>query len=342
MRRISLHTDKKVTPIPMISTDIAAAERTIQTEIHGLNDLINTIDESFSNAVQTIQDMKDADNGRLIVTGMGKSGHVGMKLAATFSSTGTPASFVHPGEASHGDLGMITNNDVVLALSNSGEAPELSDIIAYTKRFSIPLIAITSNSKSTLGANANICLRLPKSAEACPNGLAPTTSTTMTMAMGDALAVALIDRMGLTADQFKMFHPGGKLGKKLLPISELMDKGDQMPFVKPTDTMDQVLITMTEINKGCVIVSIDKKNAMGLITDGDLKRHMAPDLLGKTADIIMTGNPKTINENTLAVEAVEIMLHHYGQPITSLLVVNEHGDLTGLIRMQSLLAAGVV
>jgi len=326
----------------MTNSDIQSAKNTIQAEINGLSQLASGIDNNFAKAIETIQTMKDAHNGRLIITGMGKSGHVGMKLAATFASTGTPASFVHPGEASHGDLGMITDNDVVMAISNSGEAPELSDIIAYTRRFSIPLIGITSNAQSTLGKHSDIILLLPKAAEACPNGLAPTTSTTMTMAIGDAVAIALLERMGMTSDDFKVFHPGGKLGKKLLPISDLMDKGDELPFVKPTDTMDSVLITLTETNKGCVIVSNDNHTALGLITDGDLKRHMAADLLTKQAQAVMTDNPKTIADTTLAVEAVEIMLNKYGQPITSLLAVDANGDLTGLIRMQTLLAAGVV
>jgi arabinose-5-phosphate isomerase len=326
----------------MTDKDIQSAQKTIQAEINGLTQMANAIDSEFTNAVETIQTMKDAHNGRLIITGMGKSGHIGMKLAATFASTGTPASFVHPGEASHGDLGMITENDVVMAISNSGEAPELSDIIAYTRRFSIPLIAITSNADSTLGQHSDIVLLLPRAPEACPNGFAPTTSTTMTIAMGDAVAIALLERMGMTSDEFKVFHPGGKLGKKLLPISELMDKGRDLPFVKPNDTMDSVLIQMTETNKGCVIVSNDNKSALGLITDGDLKRHMAADLLTKQANVVMTATPKTISDKTLAVEAVEIMLNKYGQPITSLLAVDTDGNLTGLIRMQTLLAAGVV
>lgn len=327
---------------PSDMNDIQSAQNTIQTEIDGLQQLAKMIDGAFTRAVETIQTMKDARNGRLIVTGIGKSGHVGMKLAATFSSTGTPCSFVHPGEASHGDLGMITENDVVLAISNSGEAPELADIIAYTRRFRIPLIAITSGGESTLGKHSDICLLLPKAKEACPNGLAPTTSTTMTMAMGDAVAVALLERMGMTAEQFKIFHPGGKLGKKLLPISELMDRHADLPFVHPEDTMDSVLLTMTETNLGCVIVSADKKSVAGIITDGDLKRHMNPDLLQRQAQIVMTQNPKTILQTTLAVEAVDVMLNKYSQPITSLLVTDGDGTLTGLIRLQTLLAAGVV
>lgn len=323
-------------------TDIDSAKRTIQAEINGLKQLLDTIDGTFSDAVAKIQTMKEAGRGRLIITGMGKSGHVGMKLAATFASTGTPSYFVHPGEASHGDLGMITEHDIVVAISNSGEAPELADMIAYTKRFGIPLIAITSNRDSTLGKHATYGLLLPKSPEACPNGLAPTTSTTMTMAMGDAMAIALLERKGMTADQFKVFHPGGKLGKKLLPIADLMDKVTDLPFVHPTDTMDKVLIVLTEKNMGCVIVSNNQKTPMGIITDGDLKRHMGADLLTREAQIVMTQNPKTIADRTLAVEAVDIMLNKYKQPITSLIAVDDDGTMTGMIRLQTLLAAGVI
>lgn len=325
-----------------MSETIESAKKTIQAEIDGLQKLHASIDDEFVRVVDAIQESKESGRGRLIITGMGKSGHVGMKLAATFASTGTPCSFVHPGEASHGDLGMITENDVVMAISNSGEAPELSDIIAYTRRFSIPLIALTSNAASTLGKHSDMLLLLPKSAEACPNGLAPTTSTTMTMAMGDAVAIALLEKMGMTSEQFKIFHPGGKLGKKLLPISELMDKGDSLPFVTPETTMDKALIVMTETNMGCLIISKNRKDVMGIITDGDLKRHMNNDLLTREAQSIMTANPKTIADDTLAVEAVEIMLNRYGQPITSLIAVDKNGGMTGLIRLQTLLAAGVV
>lgn len=321
--------------------DIQVAKDTLTTEIDGLNQLIKTIDSSFEEAVKTIQTMKDIGKGRLIITGMGKSGHIGQKMAATFASTGTPSYFVHPGEASHGDLGMITDNDVVIAISNSGGAPELSDIIAYTRRFSIPLIAITSKADSVLGKHSDICLLLPQAAEACPNGLAPTTSTTMTIAMGDCIAMALLARMGLTSDDFKKWHPGGKLGQKLLPISELMDKHGEIPFVKPTDTMDQVIIALTEKNLGCVVVSDNQKTASGLITDGDLKRHMGADFLTREAQIVMTQNPKTIHQDILAGVAIDIMLHKYQSPITSLLVVNDADELVGMLRLQTLLSAGV-
>jgi len=324
-----------------MTNDIQTAKDTLETEIIGLRKLAENIEESFVNAVETIQTMKDHGKGRLIVTGMGKSGHIGQKMAATFASTGTPSYFVHPGEASHGDLGMITQNDVVIAISNSGGAPELGDIIAYTRRFSIPLVALTSKADSNLGKHADIVLLLPQADEACPNGLAPTTSTTMTIAMGDCLAMALLARQGLSSEDFKVWHPGGKLGSKLMPISEIMDPLDALPFVAPTDTMDQVILTLTEHNVGCVIVSPNQKTVDGLITDGDLKRHMGPDFLTREAQIVMTQNPKTISGDVLAGAAIEIMLHKYKSPITSLLVVDDKGDLIGMLRLQALLAAGV-
>lgn len=334
-------TAKIVNNKTMPYNDIETARKTLATEIAGLEQMKALLDGSFEQAVTIIQTMKDRKNGRLIVTGMGKSGHIGQKMAATFASTGTPAYFVHPGEASHGDLGMITENDVVIAISNSGGAPELGDIITYTRRFSIPLIGITSKEDSNLGKHSDICLLLPQAKEACPNGLAPTTSTTMTIAMGDCLAMALLARQGLTSDDFKIWHPGGKIGSKLLPISELMDRRENLPFVKPTDTMDHVILVLTEKNMGCVVVSSDHETADGIITDGDLKRHMAADFLTKQASVIMTENPKTIEGDTLAGEAIEIMLRRYGSPITSLLVVNSEGDLIGMLRLQILLSAGV-
>ena len=325
----------------MYNQDIETARKTIETEMAGLSSLMNNITDDFVKAVETIQAMKDKGRGRLIITGMGKSGHIGQKMAATFASTGTPSYFVHPAEASHGDLGMITNHDVVIAISNSGGAPELGDIIAYTRRFKIPLIAITSKADSNLGQHADINLLLPQAAEACPNGLAPTTSTTLTVVMGDCLAMALLARMGLTSDDFKIWHPGGKLGQKLLPVSALMDAKSTLPYVLPNDTMDSVILALTEKNMGCVIVSDNKNSAMGLITDGDLKRHMAADFLTRQAKDIMTVNPKSIRDNMLAGEAIDVMLYQFKSPITSLLVVDDKGDLVGLLRLQSLLAAGV-
>ena len=325
----------------MSVSDIDTAKATIDTEIEGLSQLKDLIDSTFEEAVNTIQTMKDRKSGRLIITGMGKSGHIGQKMAATFASTGTPAYFVHPGEASHGDLGMVTDNDVVIAISNSGGAPELGDIIAYTRRFSIPLIAITSKADSNLGKHSDTCLLLPQAKEACPNGLAPTTSTTMTIALGDCLAMALLARQGLSSDDFKIWHPGGKIGSKLMPVSDLMEPLDNLPFVEPDDTMDKVIVELAEKNMGCVIISENQTSYQGIITDGDLKRHMAPDFLTKTAKTIMTEKPKTISGDMLAGEAIEIMLKKYGTPITSLLVVNKDNNLIGMLRLQTLLSAGV-
>ncbi|MCB9987911.1 MAG: KpsF/GutQ family sugar-phosphate isomerase [Rhodospirillales bacterium] len=320
--------------------DVASAIRTLKAEAAGLEALADSLNGDFTQAVETIVAMKDARRGRLIVTGMGKSGHVGRKIAATLASTGTPSYFVHPGEASHGDLGMVTSDDVVLALSNSGEAPELSDIIHYTRRFSIPLIAITSGADSTLGKHADMVLLLPPVGEACPNGLAPTTSTTMTMALGDALAVALLERMGLTAEQYKIFHPGGKLGQKLLKVSELMHGGDDMPRVRDSANMETALLALTEKNLGAIVVVDDAGALRGIITDGDLKRHMGPDLLQKPVTAIMTAGPKTIGMEALAAEALDIMLNHFKSPITCLVVMDD-GKPAGLIRVQDCLQAGV-
>jgi arabinose-5-phosphate isomerase len=256
------------------------------------------------------------------------------------ASTGTPAFFVHPGEASHGDLGMITEGDVVLMLSNSGENSELSDLIHYTRRYGIKLIAITGNAGSTLGKHCDVCLLLPKMPEACPNGLAPTTSTTMMIGLGDALAVALLERMGLTPEQYKVFHPGGKLGRKLMKVSELMVGLADMPLIPDTAKMDAALLELTGKNMGAVVV-IDAKNELrGIITDGDLKRHMGPDLLQKPVTAVMTASPKEISQDALAVEALEAMTKKPGHYITSL-IVKKDGKLAGLIRLQDCLAAGL-
>lgn len=320
--------------------DCRRAIHVLKTEAEGLLTLADHLDGAFSKAVECIAHMKQDGKGRLIVTGMGKSGHIGRKMAATFASTGTPSHFVHPGEASHGDLGMVTEDDVVLALSNSGEAPELSDIIHYTRRFSIPLIAITSKAESTLAQHADTVLLLPDVGEACPNGLAPTTSTTMTLALGDALAIALLERMGLTKDQYKIFHPGGKLGQQLLKTSEVMHKLADLPLVDESATMDQAILVLTEKNLGAVIVVDGDKNLKGIITDGDLKRHMGPDLLQKPVTEIMSRSPKTIEAHSLAAEALELMTRTPGKYLTSLLVFDD-GKLVGMIRVQDCLQAGI-
>ena len=321
--------------------DLAIAAKAIEMEADGLKALAESLDENFTAAIDTIHNMKADRRGRLIVAGIGKSGHVAKKIVATLASTGTPSHFVHPGEASHGDLGMITEDDVVLMISNSGENPELSDLIHYARRFGIPLIGMTSKHDSTLAKHSDILLLMPVMPEACPNGLAPTTSTTITMAYGDAIAVALLARMKLTPEQFGVFHPGGKLGKKLMLVEEVMRGMDDVPIMNTQGTMDQAILLLTSHNLGCVIISDDGKKVAGVVTDGDLKRHMAPDLLERSVEDIMTKSPKTISKDELAVSAVNLMTKTPGQYITSLIAVNEKGDLAGLIRLQDCLQMGV-
>lgn len=323
--------------------DIENGLRALQTEIDGLKALAAALDDRFSQAVSAIHTMKtDEKRGRLIVAGIGKSGHIARKLAATLASTGTPAHYVHPGEASHGDMGMITEDDVVLMLSNSGENSELSDLIHYTRRYGITMIGMTSNPDSTLAKHSDIVLQLPKVPEACPHGMAPTTSTTMMVALGDALAVALLERMGLTTEQYKVFHPGGKLGQRLMKVSELMHAGDALPLVTIQAQMDEAILALTGKNLGCVLVTGDDGTLAGIITDGDLKRHMGPDLLQKQVTSIMTASPRTIAETALAAEAINVMTRTPGRYLTSLVVTDESGRFTGLIRLQDCLQAGVV
>ena len=237
--------------------------------------------------------------GRVIVTGMGKSGHIARKIAATLASTGTPSHFVHPGEASHGDMGMIMPEDVVIALSNSGEVAEMTDLIHYTRRFSIPLIAITSKAQSSLGMAADITLQLPPVPEVCPMGLAPTTSTTMMLALGDALAVSAMEIKGFTAEDYQNFHPGGKLGKMLLRVSDLMREGADMPLVTSNDKMTHVLVIMTQKSLGCAGITDETGALVGIITDGDLRRHMGTNLLDHTAGQVMTKSPMTVPPSLL-------------------------------------------
>ncbi len=324
------------------ANDVATGRRVLETEGQGLQALARSIDGAFAQAVDIIDKMKNSGRtGRLIVAGIGKSGHVARKLAATFASTGTPSYFVHPGEASHGDLGMVTENDIVLMLSNSGENAELSDLIHYTRRFGIKLIAMTGKADSALARHADIVLLLPKAPEACPNGLAPTTSTTMMMALGDALAVALLERMGLTEEQFRVFHPGGKLGAKLQKVADIMHGFDRLPLLSEKAKMDQAILVLSEKNLGAVLIVDDANNLKGIITDGDLKRHMSPDLLQKPVTEIMNAGPLTIEQNALAVEAMNIMTKTPGRYITSLIVTGADGKLTGMIRLQDCLQAGI-
>ena len=315
-------------------TPINHARAVLETEIAALRDLSANIGESFDRAIHTIASC----TGRVVVTGIGKSGHVANKIAATLSSTGTPAFFVHPAEASHGDLGMVTSSDVVLALSNSGEASELGDIVAYAKRFSIPLIAITSRTDSTLGSQADMVLELPKAAEACPMGLAPTSSTTMMMALGDALAITLLQKSGFSKSDYKVFHPGGKLGARLKLVKDLMHTGDAVPLAKPSAPMSEIILTISQKTFGCCGIVNETGQLEGVITDGDLRRHMGETLLKLTAENVMTRNPKTIQPSALAAEALGRMNE---KKITGLFVVDEAGKVQGIVRMHDLLQAGV-
>ncbi len=325
----------------MSNSDMLQAQKVLAAEIEGLQKLSAGLDARFSKAVDAIDTMrKSAMSGRLIVAGIGKSGHVARKIAATMASTGTPAYFVHPGEASHGDLGMVTENDIVLMLSNSGENQELSDLIHYTRRFGITLISITSRPESALANHSDIVLLLPSLPEACPNGLAPTTSTTMMIALGDALAVALLSRMHLTSEQFKAFHPGGKLGQRLQMVKDLMIPYAELARVSSDAMMQEAILVMTEKNLGGVIVADSDNDVKGIITDGDLKRHMGPDLLSRPVSEIMTISPQTISPDLLAIQALNIMTKTPNRYITSLLVFDDN-RLLGMIRLQDCLQAGV-
>lgn len=315
-----------------------AARRVLSFAREAMGALSDQLDRSFSEAV----DILVAVRGRVVVSGMGKSGHVGRKIAATLSSTGTPAQFVHPGEASHGDLGALTRADALLMLSYSGGTAELSDLITYAKRFGIPLIGMAANADSALITAADVGLVLPKAQEACPMGLAPTTSTTMMLALGDALAVALMERRGFSTDQYRDLHPGGALGRALIRVSDIMH-ADKMPLVKPGASMREVLLTMTSGGFGVAGV-IDGHGALvGIITDGDLRRHMEPGLLDRAAHDVMTTSPKTVAPDLLAAQALAIM--NDGTPrVTCLFVVDpaQEGRLPlGILHVHDCLRAGL-
>jgi arabinose-5-phosphate isomerase len=312
---------------------LASAKRVLRLEAEGIAELIESLDESFTRALLLLQNV----TGRVVVTGMGKSGHVARKIAATFASTGTPASFVHPAEASHGDLGMITEHDAVIALSNSGETSELADLVTYAKRFEIPLIGITGRRESTLADAADVALVLPDSPEACPMGLAPTTSTTVMLALGDAIAVALLERKGFSADDFHLLHPGGKLGRRLLRVSAIMHTDDAVPLARREMAMSEALLIMTAKSFGCVGIVDDAGRLQGIVTDGDLRRHMSDHLLALTAGEVMTPGPRTIGRNALASEALGLM---NARSITNLFVV-EDGRPVGIVHVHDCLRAGI-
>ena len=319
-----------------IQPDLDAARDVLLLEAAGLQALAASLGSEFSQAV----DCLDQARGRIVVSGMGKSGHVARKIAATLASTGAPAMFVHPAEASHGDLGMIVAGDVVLALSNSGETAELADLVAHARRFGLKLVAITARSGSTLARAADVALLLPPAVEACPMGLAPTTSTTMQMALGDALAVALLKRRGFTEADFRRFHPGGRLGARLRRVRDLMHTGDALPLGPPGMPMDKALLTMTEKRFGCLGVTGPCGELLGIVTDGDLRRAMGPDLLHRRAVDVMTRAPRTIGPEALAAEALHLMNAHE-RPVTALFVVDAAGKVAGILHIHDLLRAGL-
>jgi arabinose-5-phosphate isomerase len=316
--------------------DLEVARTVLRTEAAGLHALAAGLSGSFARAV----DLLAGAMGRVVVSGMGKSGHVGRKIAATLASTGTPALFVHPAEASHGDLGMIVPGDAVLALSNSGETVELADLVAHSRRFALPLVAITARASSALARAADVALTLPAAAEACPMGLAPTTSTTMQMALGDALAIALLTRRGFTETDFHQFHPGGRLGSRLKRVSELMHSGDAVPLARPDTPMDRALLLMTEKRFGCLGVADTSGKLIGIITDGDLRRAMGPNLLTCLVGDIMNRAPRTIGPDALAAEALHAM-NAGDRPITTLFVVDTRGRALGILHIHDLLRAGM-
>lgn len=314
---------------------ITSASETIKVEIEGLQSLLNFFDEKYIKAVDLLLNCK----GKVIVSGMGKSGHIANKIAATFASTGTPAFFIHPGEASHGDLGMIASDDVVILLSNSGETKELKDIIYFCKRFEIPIIGIIRRNASELTKASTVALVLPAIPEA-NHVNAPTTSTTMMLALGDALAVSLIDARGFNAEKFGDFHPGGKLGSNFLKVEDLMRRGKEVPLVKKDQKMPEVLLEMTSKHLGCAGVVDENENLIGIITDGDLRRHLSQNFLEQTAAEVMKENPLTICVDSLAVEAIALMNK---KNITNLLVFEDKKEkVVGILHLHDCLRAGIV
>jgi arabinose-5-phosphate isomerase len=326
--------------------ELFSAVRTLDLECDGLSALRAALEHELGAAFAAAVAMIAAAAGRVIVTGIGKSGHIGQKVAATLASTGTPAFFVHPSEASHGDLGMIRPEDVIVALSWNGEAVELNNIVNYSRRFKVPLIAITSRVDSTLSKQSDVVLELPRAKEACPHGLAPTTSTTMQVAIGDCLAIALLERRGFTAQDFKVFHPGGSLGAQLKFVSDIMRTGDSLPLVPEGRVMAEAIVTMTEKSLGCLGVIDADGGLIGMITDGDLRRHMGPGLLQARVEEIMTRTPKTLPPDTLASAALEqinsLRRGDATRPpgVTQIFIVDD-GKPVGIVHVHDLLRAGV-
>ena len=316
----------------MVNSFVQAAKKVLQTEADALETLKNDLPNDFSDLVKLILNL----NGRVIVSGVGKSGHIGNKIAATLASTGTPAYFVHATEASHGDLGMITEKDLCLLISNSGETSEIFDIVAHARRFSIPVATISSNTESTLVKAADFKLCLPVVEEACPIGMAPTTSTTMMLALGDALAVALMEAKNFNTENFKVLHPGGKLGAKMMMVSQVMHKSDALPLVETQTSMKETLLTMSSRGFGIAAVVNEKDFLVGVITDGDLRRHIN-DLMSKTAGEIASLSPITVVRETFVVDALKLMQEN---KITVLIVTSAENKPVGILHIQDLLKVG--
>ena len=284
--------------------EISSGKSVIDSEINALNLLKNSIDNSFRNVINLLLNVK----GKIIISGIGKSGHIASKISSTLSSIGSPSFFIHPSEANHGDLGMITRKDVIILVSNSGETEELFNLILYCKKIKVPIISITSNLQSTLSLKSDIILRIPNNIEACPLELAPTSSTTCMLALGDAIAVTLLKKRKFTTKDFSELHPGGKLGQMLMIVKEVMKKGKQIPLISEVNKVDLAILEMSSKGQGCVGVVSKKNNQLiGIITDGDLRRNMSSDLLSRGVVEIMTKNPKTLSPNTLVSKALELM-----------------------------------
>jgi arabinose-5-phosphate isomerase len=318
---------------------IASALRTLEAEANGIAALTDTLKGELGPAFVASVDLIRAAKGRVIVTGLGKSGHIARKIAATFASTGTPAFYVHAAEASHGDLGMITGDDVIIALSWSGETVELKNLINYSRRFRIGLIAVTADSESTLAKAADVALTLPKALEACPHNLAPTTSTLMQAALGDALAVALLESRGFTAVEFANFHPGGKLGAMLKSVRDIMHTGDEIPLKPFGTSMSDALVEMSEKKFGCVVIVDGRGELAGIITDGDLRRHMHDNLLQQPVERVMTKNPRTVVPGMLASELLDMM--NSMTPKVTVLIVAEANRPVGIVHVHDVLRAGI-
>ena len=329
---------KQILPDFPANEIVVSARRTITTEKSGLDALdaalSNGLAEPFVRAVETLGGI----TGRVIVAGVGKSGHIGAKIAATLASTGTPSHFVHAAEANHGDLGMIASDDAIIVLSWSGESAELKGILAYSRRFQIPLIAFTSGAQSALGREADIVLLLPREQEACPHGLAPTTSTLMQLALGDALAVALLEAKGFTASDFHTFHPGGQLGATLAHVSDVMHTGDAVPLVPSGTLVPEAIMTLSQRKFGCVGVTGPDGKLIGIVTDGDVARNLGRNLIDQPIDAIMTSQPKTISPTALATSAMAIL---NANAIGALMVTDANLSPVGIVHFHDLLRIGV-